>query len=64
METLWNKNATFVTDIAGTTRDSINTRYQKFDFDFILTDTAGLRRKTKVQQLQLGFAEKVVSVKS
>lgn len=39
-----------VTDIAGTTRDSIHTRYNKFGFDFVLTDTAGLRRKTKVHE--------------
>ena len=37
-----------VTDIPGTTRDSVFTRYQKFGFDFILVDTAGLRKKTKV----------------
>ena len=39
-----------VTDIAGTTRDSINAHYTLFDKDFILTDTAGLRRKTKVHE--------------
>ncbi len=39
-----------VTDIAGTTRDSIHTHYQKFDKDFILIDTAGLRKKTKVHE--------------
>ena len=37
-----------VTDIAGTTRDSIYTRYNKFGFDFYLVDTAGIRRKNKV----------------
>lgn len=37
-----------VTDIAGTTRDSIYTRYNKFGFDFYLVDTAGIRKKTKV----------------
>lgn len=37
-----------VTDIAGTTRDSIYTRYQKFGFDFHLVDTAGIRKKGKV----------------
>ena len=36
-----------VTDIAGTTRDSIYTRYEKFGFDFYLVDTAGIRRKNK-----------------
>ena len=36
-----------VTEIAGTTRDSIYTRYTKFGFDFYLVDTAGIRKKTK-----------------
>lgn len=39
-----------VTDIAGTTRDSIYTRYNKFGFDFYLVDTAGIRRKGKVTE--------------
>ena len=39
-----------VTDIAGTTRDSIYTRYNKFGFDFYLVDTAGIRKKNKVQE--------------
>lgn len=39
-----------VTPIAGTTRDSINTRYTKFGHDFFLIDTAGLRKKTKVHE--------------
>lgn len=39
-----------VTDIAGTTRDSIYTRYDKFGFDFYLVDTAGIRKKTKVSE--------------
>ena len=39
-----------VTDIAGTTRDSILTRYDKFGFDFFLVDTAGIRRKNKVSE--------------
>lgn len=38
-----------VTDIAGTTRDTINTRYNKFGHDFYLVDTAGLRKKAKVK---------------
>ncbi len=37
-----------VTEIAGTTRDSIYTRYDKFGFDFYLVDTAGIRKKNKV----------------
>lgn len=39
-----------VTDIAGTTRDSIYTKYDKFGFDFYLVDTAGIRRKNKVTE--------------
>ena len=39
-----------VTDIAGTTRDSIYTRYSKFGFDFYLVDTAGIRKKNKVNE--------------
>ncbi|KAA9325439.1 ribosome biogenesis GTPase Der [Adhaeribacter soli] len=39
-----------VTDIAGTTRDSIHSRYKSFGKEFILIDTAGLRRKTKVHE--------------
>ena len=38
-----------VTEIAGTTRDSIYTRYNKFGFDFYLVDTAGIRKKRKVK---------------
>lgn len=39
-----------VTEIAGTTRDSIYTRYDKYGFDFYLVDTAGIRRKNKVTE--------------
>ena len=39
-----------VTDIAGTTRDSIYTRYNKFGFNFYLVDTAGIRKKGKVNE--------------
>lgn len=39
-----------VTDIAGTTRDSIYTRYNKFNLDFYLVDTAGIRKKNKVDE--------------
>ncbi|MAQ74957.1 MAG: ribosome biogenesis GTPase Der [Aquimarina sp.] len=39
-----------VTDIAGTTRDSIDTKYNRFGFDFNLVDTAGIRRKSKVKE--------------
>ena len=37
-----------VTDVPGTTRDSINTRYNSFGFEFLLVDTAGVRKKSKV----------------
>lgn len=39
-----------VTDIAGTTRDTLNTRYNRFGYDFLLVDTAGLRKKAKVSE--------------
>jgi GTP-binding protein len=39
-----------VTDVAGTTRDSIHTRFNKFDHDFMIVDTAGLRKKGKVHE--------------
>ncbi|MDR1861295.1 MAG: ribosome biogenesis GTPase Der [Bacteroidales bacterium] len=39
-----------VTDVAGTTRDPINTRYNKFGYDFCLVDTAGIRKKAKVKE--------------
>lgn len=39
-----------VTDIAGTTRDSIYTKYNKYGFDFYLVDTAGIRKKSKVNE--------------
>ena len=39
-----------VTPVAGTTRDAIETHYNKFGFEFMLVDTAGIRRKTKVHE--------------
>ncbi|MEL0651353.1 MULTISPECIES: ribosome biogenesis GTPase Der [unclassified Algibacter] len=39
-----------VTDVAGTTRDSIDTKYNRFGFEFNLVDTAGIRRKSKVKE--------------
>jgi GTP-binding protein len=39
-----------VTDISGTTRDAIHTRYKSFGFDFLLIDTAGIRKKAKVTE--------------
>lgn len=44
------KERNIVTDISGTTRDSINTRFNAFGFDFILVDTAGIRKKAKVHE--------------
>lgn len=50
INTLLGEDRNIVTDIAGTTRDSIETLYNKFGFDFYLVDTAGLRKKTKVHE--------------
>jgi GTP-binding protein len=47
---LLGKDQNIVTPIAGTTRDSINTRYNYFGHDFILVDTAGIRKKSKVEE--------------
>ncbi|MEO1256236.1 MAG: ribosome biogenesis GTPase Der, partial [Bacteroidota bacterium] len=44
------KERSIVTDIAGTTRDAVNTRYNLFGKDFILIDTAGIRKKSKVKE--------------
>jgi GTPase len=48
LNVLLGKERSIVTDIAGTTRDSINTRYTMYGKDFIITDTAGVRKKGKV----------------
>ncbi len=47
---LLEQDRNIVTDIAGTTRDSINTVYNKFGFEFNIIDTAGLRKKNKVEE--------------
>lgn len=47
---LLGKDQNIVTPIAGTTRDSINTRYTSFGHDFLLIDTAGIRKKSKVEE--------------
>lgn len=52
-----------VTDIAGTTRDSIYTRYDKFGFDFYLVDTAGIRKKNRVSE-DLEFYSVMRSIRS
>ncbi|WP_028872888.1 ribosome biogenesis GTPase Der [Psychroserpens burtonensis] len=44
------KERYIVTDVAGTTRDSIDTTYNRFGFEFNLVDTAGIRRKSKVKE--------------
>ncbi|MBJ6369090.1 ribosome biogenesis GTPase Der [Snuella sedimenti] len=44
------ENRYIVTDIAGTTRDAIDTKYNRFGFEFNLVDTAGIRRKSKVKE--------------
>ena len=54
---------TIVTDIAGTTRDSIYTRYNKFGHDFYLVDTAGIRKKAKVSE-DLEYYSVVRSIRS
>lgn len=52
-----------VTPISGTTRDSIDSRYQLFGFDFKLIDTAGIRKKSKVHE-DLEFYSVLRSVRS
>jgi len=50
LNTLVGQERNIVTDIAGTTRDSIHTRYKLFNKDFMLIDTAGIRKKSKVHE--------------
>lgn len=45
-----NKERNIVTDVSGTTRDTLHTRYKAFGHDFFLVDTAGVRKKKKVQE--------------
>ena len=52
-----------VTEIAGTTRDSIYTRHNKFGFDFYLVDTAGIRKKNKVNE-DLEYYSVIRSIRS
>lgn len=54
---------TIVSDIAGTTRDTIHTRYNLFQKDFVLIDTAGIRRKNKVEE-DLEFYSVIRAIKA
>ncbi len=50
INTLIGEERNIVTDIAGTTRDAIDTKYNRFGFEFYLVDTAGIRKKSKVKE--------------
>lgn len=50
MNALLGEERNIVTEIAGTTRDAIHTKYTKFDKEFLLIDTAGIRKKAKVHE--------------
>jgi len=63
LNALLGKERTIVTDLAGTTRDSINTHYKLYGKDFILTDTAGLRKKTK-QKDDIEFYSTIRAIQS
>ncbi len=60
---LLGEDRNIVTPLAGTTRDSVHTRYNKFGHDFYLIDTAGLRKKTKVSE-NLEFYSVMRSIRS
>lgn len=57
------KDQNIVTDIAGTTRDSLDTHFNKFGFDFVLVDTAGVRKKKNVSE-NLEFYSVMRSIRS
>jgi GTPase len=63
LNALIGEDRTIVSEIAGTTRDTIHTRYQMFQKDFILIDTAGIRRKTKVHE-DLEFYSVIRAIKA
>jgi len=63
LNALTGKERTIVSDIAGTTRDSIHTTYNLFNKEFILIDTAGIRRKTKVNE-DLEFYSVIRAIKA
>lgn len=50
INTIVGQDRNIVKDLSGTTRDSINTKYNLFGFDFIIVDTAGLRKKSSVKE--------------
>jgi GTP-binding protein len=61
---LLGKDRNIVTDVAGTTRDSIDTHYKAYGKEFILTDTAGIRRKSKLRDQNIEFYSVLRSVKA
>lgn len=63
LNVLTGQERSIVTDIAGTTRDAIDTRYKAYGKDFILTDTAGLRRKSRIQD-NIEFYSTLRSIKA
>jgi GTP-binding protein len=63
LNALVGQERTIVSDIAGTTRDTIHTHYNLFNKEFILIDTAGIRRKTKVQE-DLEFYSVIRAIKA
>ncbi|MBK9995316.1 MAG: ribosome biogenesis GTPase Der [Saprospiraceae bacterium] len=63
VNTLLGEERNIVTNVAGTTRDSTHTRYNKFGKDFIIIDTAGIRKKNKVHE-DLEFYSVIRAIKS
>lgn len=63
LNALIGQERTIVSDIAGTTRDTIDTRYNLFNKDFVLIDTAGIRRKAKVHE-DLEFYSVIRAIKA
>lgn len=63
INTLLGEERTIVTEIAGTTRDATDTAFNAFNFDFVITDTAGMRRKAKVDD-DLEFYSNVRTIKA
>ena len=63
INTILGKDRNIVTDIAGTTRDSVHTKYNMFGFDFEIIDTAGLRKRKQIED-NLEFYSTVRTVKA